>query len=289
MRCVASLVFLIGAISAAAAADYSPPPLRGMTTVDPNPLYSAPPVVGLQQFVPGNPVYSQWGGFYGGAEIGYGTGKFDYSNGTESLVADMLRYLTLENQNKISKFQVLGNANDSGVGYGAFVGYNQQWEDTILGVELSYYKSDLSSVAPSNPIGRRVQAGSLTDDVYVSGTASMKLNDLVGVKARAGWAAGIFLPYVSFGGVVGRADVAHSARVVGTEGVGTADPVDFSFAKSDMQKDAFVYGWTLGGGVDMMLLQNVFVRAAVEYTHLAQIMGISASFTTGRVGAGLKF
>jgi outer membrane immunogenic protein len=289
MRCVASVLLLIGSVSVAAAADYSAPPLRGMTTLEPDPLYSAPPVVAKQAYVPGNPHYSQWGGFYGGVMVGYSTGKFDFHNGTEALVADMLRYLTLENQNQISKFQVLGTSNADHLGYGAFFGYNQQWEDTILGVELSYYKSDLSGVAPSNPIGRRVPAGNLTDDVAVSGTASMKVNDLLGLKGRVGWAAGAFLPYATFGGVIGRADVAHSAHVQGTEGVGTTDPVDFDFFKTDAQKDAFVYGWTLGGGVDMMLMQNVFVRAEVEYTHLAQIMGISTSITTGRLGAGLKF
>ena len=44
----------------------------------------------------------------------------------------------------------------STLGYfsGAFLGYNTQWQDLILGVEAIYTHTNLNTTAPSTPIGR---------------------------------------------------------------------------------------------------------------------------------------
>ena len=52
---------------------------------------------------------------------------------------------------------------------------------------------------------------------------------------------------------------------------------------------ALTYGFSAGGGVDVALTPNVFVRGEFEYAQFAPISGIVAEIMTARVGAGLKF
>jgi opacity protein-like surface antigen len=50
-----------------------------------------------------------------------------------------------------------------------------------------------------------------------------------------------------------------------------------------------MYGFSVGGGIDVALTSNIFVRGELEYVRFAPIGDILVSVTTARLGAGLKF
>ena len=65
--------------------------------------------------------------------------------------------------------------------------------------------------------------------------------------------------------------------------------VPFSFTSSETRNNAFAYGWAAGGGLDVLVFPNVFLRGEYEYLSFGSVSGIRASINSGRVGVGLKF
>jgi opacity protein-like surface antigen len=282
MRRLVSVIALLGPITGAFAADFEYPTLRGT---------SAYPVT--------SPSYARWDGLYFGGQMGVGTAHADFSKATQSLVAFSLRETALENEQHPSQWPVLGVADSKGPSIGGFIGYNAQWDDVILGLELNYNRNSFSADAPNSPISRVTTAGGNTYLVNISGSGSLRISDMAIARARAGWVIGDFLPYATIGFAVGRASFMRSATVSGVENPtapptpcdGAASPpcTVFSFTQSDARNSAFVYGWAVGGGIDYALLPNVFLRGEIEYVAFTPLAGISSSLATARVGAGLKF
>jgi opacity protein-like surface antigen len=291
MRRLLVLGWLIGLGSQGFAGDFDVPTLRGATAY-------APPAPEFS-FVPGVPTYRRWSGPYAGGSFGYGMSNMDFSGASRSLLEYQLRLLTLENEQHVSQWPVLGRADNHSTTYGGFVGYNSQWDDVVLGVELNYNSSNYFANVPGQPLSRLVPAGGNTYAVTVDGSASMRITDYGAAKVRAGYIMNTFMPYVTAGFAFGRADVARSARVFGAENPPAGYPavpcdplagcVAFDYSSSESKKAAWIYGWTIGGGVDYMLLQNVFLRTEVEHSDFAKTFGIKSTVTTGRVGAGIKF
>ena len=54
---------------------------------------------------------------------------------------------------------------------------------------------------------------------------------------------------------------------------------EFDFSESESKKGAWIYGWSLGGGVDMMIMPRFFVRAEYEYLRFTKVEGIQAWIT----------
>jgi outer membrane immunogenic protein len=154
-----------------------------------------------------------------------------------------LRQSTLENEDSVSTWPVLGSGGSDAVGYGGFVGYNTQWQDLVLGLEGNYTHTAFSMSAGSTPISRSVTAGGNPYNVNLTGTGQLEITDYASPRARAGWALGNFLPY----------------------------------------------GFSVGGGLDWALTQNIFLRGEFEYVQFAPIANIVASILSARVGAGFKF
>jgi outer membrane immunogenic protein len=281
MRRLLVLVSMIGLGSQALAGDFDIPTLRGTST------YAG--TVPEFSYVPAAPRYMRWSGFYGGANVGYGMSNMDFSRATQALAAFELRVLTLENEQHVSQWQVLGKKDNHSTSYGGFAGYNSQWDDVILGVELNYNASNYFADAPNNPLGRRVPAGGNTYDVLVSGSASMHITDHGTARARAGYVMQNIMPYVTAGFAFGRADIAHSVTVSGQEITPDGTVTPFSFSASESKKEAWIFGWSVGGGVEFMMLPNVFVRTEVEHSDFTRVYGIKSTVTTGRVGGGIKF
>jgi outer membrane immunogenic protein len=268
---------LIGLVSHAFAADYELPTLRGSET-----------------FVPAPPTFFRWAGIYAGGQVGFGSAHMDFSRATRSLVAFSLRELALENEVHPSGWQVLGTADNGAANAGGFFGYNSQWDDLILGVEVNYSRTSYSANAPISPVARRTSAGGNVYDVTITGSASMHITDVATVRGRAGYVMGSFLPYVMGGVAFGRADVTRSGTASGVQNPdalppGPPLPVPFTFGSSESKTGAFTYGWTAGFGVDVMVLPNVFVRGEYEFVSFTQLSEITASISTGRVGAAFKF
>ena len=112
---------------------------------------------------------------------------------------------------------------------------------------------------------------------------------------------GSFLPYVSAGAVVGRADFSRTADVAGIQNEffpfvpnqcpGAAHPTCaiFDFASGETKRNAITYGWSVGAGLDVMVMPNAFLRAEIDYVRFAPMSEIKAAIASGRIGGGLKF
>lgn len=246
--------------------------------------------------------FTRWSGFYVGGQLGYGDANVDFSGATQPLVAFSLRETTLESSNFVSTWPVLGSGSNDAVGYGGFIGYNTQWQDVILGLEGNYTHTAFATTASSSPLvgaaGRIVSAGGNQDSVNLTGTGQLEITDYASLRARAGWVVGNVLPYGFAGLVIGRGNYSATTEVYGYQNSATpayfpcaVGPtcVPYDFSNSAGQNGALLYGFSVGGGLDWAITQNIFLRAEFEFVQFAPIANIVASITSGRVGAGFKF
>jgi opacity protein-like surface antigen len=242
------------------------------------------------------PVVNGWAGFYVGGQVSYSSAGGDFSNTTQAPLAFALRELALEAQAAPSNWQVLGQANHSAAGFGGFIGYNTQYEKLILGVEANYDQANLSLTAPNSPISRRVSVSGTPYDVTVTGSGNLTDLDFATLRARGGWALGNFLPYAFAGLAVGHSNVSIVGTAFGVQNpplgcpAGTNPPcVPFSFTGTAGKRGEWMYGFTVGAGLDMALTRNVFLRAEYEFVQFAPVSSLIVSVNTARAGLGVKF
>jgi outer membrane immunogenic protein len=274
----------IGLLSPAIAADYDLPILRGSDT-----------------FVPAYPTYSSWQGAYAGVQAGYSSASADFGRATQPLVAFSLQQLALLSQMNPDQWQVLGSSSVGAGGFGGFVGYNMQWDNVVIGLELNYTHSSFEFDPPSTPLTRRQTVNGLIDDVSIDASGRMHISDFATTRARFGWAIGHFMPYGAIGIALGRADVALATVANVTE----SDPnnpnpppallpvprvVGQLSASNSMSKNgAFMYGFSGAAGLDFALTQNIFARVEYENIQWARFFSISTSMQNFRAGLGVKF
>jgi outer membrane immunogenic protein len=249
------------------------------------------------------PVY-HWGGLYGGAQIGYASSGVDFGNGVSSLIAFALRNTRVNNDLNVSDLTVLGKRDVSGTGFGGFIGYNFEYEDTVLGVELNYNRMHLGATAQDG-LGRvftdAAVAPNYNYDVVVIGQSSIHITDLATLRARGGWEIDRFMPYGFVGFAFGRADVASTATVAfcgsdtldpapvpANDPAGCTGPVPQA-PQTQAKTGEFIFGGAVGVGVDMALLPNVFVRGEWEYLQLAPVQGMHVYVNSFRTGLGMLF
>jgi outer membrane immunogenic protein len=287
------LLLILGMASPALAADYdlpNVPVLRG-SVQPPAPVLSVGPAT-----------FTRWSGFYFGGNVSLGSATSDFSTATRPLVEFSLQHTTVEEQESPSDFQVLQRGSSVAAGGGAFLGYNTQWQDLVLGVEATYTHTNLNTTAPSTPVGRIFP--NLNTAATISATGNLDLTDFGTARARAGYVIANFLPYGFIGMAVGRASYSVSTIADVTEGqtkngsidyscAGTGGQTltcqDFLFSNSTGQSNALLWGYTVGAGLDWALTPNIFVRGEFEFVQFAPISNIAVSVASGRLGAGLKF
>src|SRR5579871_3413771 len=110
-----------------------------------------PTLRGSDSFLPSTPGYVRWEGFYIGGDVTYGTAHGDFSTSTEPLLAYALRNTTIGLAG-LPQLQALGTADTQAGGGGVYLGYNWQFDDAIIGVELNYTHNRFTITAPNNPI-----------------------------------------------------------------------------------------------------------------------------------------
>jgi outer membrane immunogenic protein len=285
MRWVFCMLMVFGLASPALAADLDV--LRGPD--------SAAPSVSV-----GPATFTRWSGFYFGGHIGYTNGNSDLSGSTGPLIAYSLRNTTLEQSFSPSQWPVLAPANNSALTYGGFLGYNSQWQDLTLGVEANLNRAGFTLRAPSTPISLRTGADSsgTAYDVTVSGNGSVTNMDFATLRATAGYVVGNFRPYAFGGLALGLTTVSISSVVSGeqyTSGSTTVCTVAApcfplpTYTNAFGANSAVLYGFTAGGGIDVALTSNIFLRAEFEWDQFKPPPGFLMTVATGRVGAGLKF
>lgn len=234
-----------------------------------------------------SPGYMRWDGLQLGAQIGLSNMSTDFGNGTSSQVAYILRNSTLESEAAPSTWTTLPEVITNGKQFGAFLGYNVQWSELVVGADIGYNRPSTLEASAVDSISRIVTTSdTVQHTVTIASSASLKLVDYATFRARAGYAFGQFLPYAILGAAVGRFNYSTSATVTDVQVPGgTFGPV----TSTDSKDNAFAAGFVTGLGLDVALLPNVFVRGEWEYIAFAPVNGIRSTLNTGRVGLGIRF
>ncbi len=247
-----------------------------------------------------------WQGAYVGGQFGYSSGAMDFSRATQSLTAYALQNVAIGDV--VSNWTLLGKSSPTSTTFGGFVGWNSQWDDVVLGIEANYSRlSGLAGASVNNalpavavddskcivpPTGTTGQCG-----VQLSGSASAKVTDVLTLRGRAGWAVDNFMPYMFAGLALGRADIYRDATVTETDRfyTTTTPPVQQGqtvtsvYSQSQSGNGVFIYGYTLGVGLEAMLFGNVFARGEYEYIKFQTVNNIDIHMNTVRAGVGYKF
>lgn len=246
----------------------------------------------------GPAAFTRWSGFYAGGQFDYSTSNVDFSKATQPLIADSLRDTTLDAQDHVSSITTLNsNSAAHSTGWGGFVGYNTQWQDLVLGVEANYTHAPFSNIATSNPITRVESASGINYQTTIIGSGSLQVTDFGSVRARFGYVLGNFLPYGYAGLALGRGSYSVTSEVFGQGSAASVpcnpitDPscTNFDFINGTSKSSALLYGFVVGGGLDVAVTQNIFLRAEYEFMQFAPVANITATITSARVGAGFKF
>jgi opacity protein-like surface antigen len=251
-------VAIVGMVVQARAADLEDSFLRGSSTV---------------VTAPGG---TRWDGVYIGGHVGMSVPGIDFTNNTPQITA-LLSGPPITSVTSTA----LGNADSTATHFGGFVGYNQQWDGAVIGVEANYNWVDKSLTA-TNSISGGFALPPPSNTYTGVGSVTARIIDYGTLRVRGGWAAGMFMPYATFGIAAGRMDLNRS--VVVTPAAATALP-----PITENLLNQFGYGYAAGVGVDFCLMANLFMRAEYEYVQFPDFHGLNAHMHNVRVGAALKF
>lgn len=228
-----------------------------------------------------------WGGFYVGGQYGVTSNNFGTSGANQQMQA-LAASMTPPGTTNFASYQV--NDKTTTQGWGGFVGYNWQWTDAVLGFDVSYMRGGQRVSSVINPVG---VAQTINGDDYVtvtSGNQTMSITDYGSARLRAGWAVSSFLPYATVGFSMGRADISRVVNVNGTVDVGGGgNPVAYNNQGVQAKSGALLYGYSYGGGLDVMMFAGLFLRGEVEVSRFTTSWAMDATVTTARLGAAYKF
>ena len=285
MRRLVVAALMTGAVSGAHAADLSDLPiLRGSFTE------------GLTTS------HVNWEGFYVGGQAAYGSSDENFNGSTSNMIAALLANTTTESEMSVSQWNLgLGKASARTSSYGAFTGYNWQWDDVVLGLEASYLHGNLGGSATASKA--LVSSAALSDGMFHSVMATSRsaiaISDMATFRGRAGYAYGVFLPYMFGGLALGRADITRgvtvndnyaptfAGAVASCPASGVGPPYCVTLSTTEAQHGHLIYGYSAGLGVDVNLIGGLFMRAEWEYVRFAST--VDTSINTVRAGLGYKF
>ena len=234
-----------------------------------------------------------WGGAYIGGHASHGAADMDFTNSGQDLLAKLLNNVDLEGQFNISKWPLMGKSHMQNSGFGGFIGYNYQFTETVIGIELNYTHGNFYG-ANSGSQARVFQfPTNYVTSATASSSASMKITDFGSLRARAGYNLGSFLPYGFVGFGMGQANINRRADIdLDYRYVGSAVPPLPNYGGFDSLTDnapsQFILGFAGGAGIDIMLYSGLFLRA--EYEHLRiSAKNVETSINTVKAGLGYKF
>jgi outer membrane immunogenic protein len=233
-----------------------------------------------------------WQGVYVGGHVARGAADMDFTNSGQDLLGKLLNNLDLESQFNISKWPLLGKAHMQNSGFGGFVGYNFQWSDVLVGVELNYTHGSFFG-SSSNSQARSFQYPTdYVSTAVVSSTASMRITDYGSFRVRGGYAFDSFLPYAFVGAAMGQASINRRADAnIDYLYVGSAIPALPNYSASGLLTDnansKFITGFAAGLGMEWMVWSGLFMRAEWEYLRFTE--NVDVTVNTVRLGLGYKF
>ena len=233
-----------------------------------------------------------WQGFYVGGQAGYGSSDENFNGSTANMTQALLANTLIESAMGVAQWNLgLGKESAQSSGFGAFAGYNWQWDDVVVGLDMSYLHGNFGGQATATEA--RSSDTALADgnfhSVTATSAASIAISDMATFRGRAAYSFGCFLPYVFAGFALGNADIARSINVQDVVsatqfGPGTAlAPLN----TTDLESNHLIYGYTAGLGVDVHLIGGLFLRAEWEYLRFTA--AVDTSVNTVRAGLGYKF
>lgn len=234
---------------------------------------------------------TNWSGFYIGGQASYGSSNENFGGTNTNLLAGLLDHNVIQQMDVANWNLGLGKQSQHGTGYGAFAGYNWQFEDVVVGAEVSYVHGAYggSSTATKELVSGTALSDSFFHDVRVDSSASIQITDMATFRGRAAYAWGCFLPYI-FGGVgFGNANISRSVTVydaVSTTALGNFTAL-MPLSATDERHNNLVVGYSGGLGIDINLMAGLFMRAEWEYARYTTV--VDTSVNTVRVGLGYKF
>jgi opacity protein-like surface antigen len=235
------------------------------------------------------PVVMNWSGVYGGGALSYTIGNTNFDSQTQPLFADLLRNTIIESEMNVSHWPIITRSSGArSTGFGGFVGFNSQWDDVILGIDVNYMLTNYANDARGSMTRIQTLSDGFTYTVTATADSHVEVHDVVTARARAGYAYGIFLPYVTAGVALGRASQSTTGQVSYPQPTGGTPPTPpaVNMSETSGRTNFLAYGYAVGGGIDMALLPNVFARAEYEYTYFSNI---GTGLNNARLGLALRF
>jgi outer membrane immunogenic protein len=181
--------------------------------------------------------------------------------------------LTISNANHFSA--------DEGT-VGGFVGANWVWDDVVLGLEadyISFWNGNRASVSFSQAAQDFPPYGSVTPQA----TQALSIKNIGLFKARAGYAMGRFLPFVTFGLAVSEGSL---STTYGLNYAATGAP---AVPAIGVRKQGWLTGGTAGVGLDILVTDNVFLRAEYNYIGFADFNGAKTTIHNVQAGIAIKY
>ncbi|GJD63837.1 porin [Methylobacterium frigidaeris] len=260
-----------------------------------------------------------WDGIYLGGHGGWSSASFGFGDVFRSSVAQALRATAIESTLGASGLLHARDVRRDGTSFGAFAGVNYQFDETVIGVELDYTHLGLKGRS-SDEIGREiVDSGGSLRGAYLAGDATTQIKDYATIRARVGYTVAGFMPFVTGGFAIGRAQIAETVAVRGYEydqatyrsNQALADPsqrvyVHNSGYKTFLQndpgnsvlaapdiftpsKEKIVGGIAAGAGLEYAITPNLLLRAEYQYVLFNDFDGHKLNLNTVRGGAAVKF
>jgi outer membrane immunogenic protein len=238
-----------------------------------------------------------WAGVYIGGQVTHGAADMNFTNSGQDLLAKVLNNVDLETQFDISKWPLLSTAHMQSSGYGGFVGYNFQWSDALVGIELNYTHGDFFGGSSGSQARSFQYPVGYLSTAAVSSSSSMRITDYGSLRVRGGYAVDCFLPYAFVGVALGQANIDRRADAsLYYQYVGSAIPPlpnigPTTHSLTDNANSHFISGLAGGLGIDVMLYEGLFLRAEWEYLLFSSSDNttVDATINTVRAGLGYKF
>jgi len=233
-----------------------------------------------------------WQGFYVGGQAGYGSSDENFTGSNSNMIAALLDHNVIQDMQVSSWNLGMGKQSSRSSAFGAFTGYNWQWDDTVLGLEASWVHGSFGGT--SSAFKELVSGTALSDgnfhDVAVTSSSSISITDMATFRGRAAYAFGCFLPYAFGGFALGNANIAHTVVINDTYAstlAGLSNSLPYTLSATDAEHNHLIYGYTAGLGVDINIVGGLFARAEWEYVRFTT--SVDTNINTVRAGLGYKF
>jgi opacity protein-like surface antigen len=234
-----------------------------------------------------------WEGFYVGAQAGYGSSDESFNGSTQTMLAALLSNDIIGSEMGVSQWNLgFGKQSARTSAFGAFGGYNEQWDDVVIGLEASYMHGSFGGMSATTK-GPLVSTNPLSDgryhEVTVDSQSAISISDMATFRGRAAYAWGCFLPYAFGGFALGNADISRSVTVHDSVSLTQNGPFNdlLPLSATDAVHNHLIYGYTAGLGVDINLVAGLFMRAEWEYVRFTA--SVDTNVNTVRAGLGYKF